>query len=111
MKLILKISRRFRLVIVFSAFSPSVSLAAGGNSSSSGLKDDVAAINQAIAEFTKAYKEGNVEAVLKVFSDDLVYMPQGRPTKSGKQAVDAWRSSLQGTFAKYKGHLEVIIDE
>jgi len=67
---------------------------------------DVAALKAAIADFTEAYNRADVNAVINTFDENLVYMPKGKPTKVGKQAIDSWQAGLEATFAKNKTHLE-----
>lgn len=70
-----------------------------------------AAIAKAIGEFKDAYNQGDLEKTMAVFSDDLVYIGAGRPTRSGKDALDSWRASLQDTFARYDRVLDIVSEE
>src|SRR5262252_8920548 len=78
---------------------------------SPGSSDDAAAIAKAIGEFKDAYNQGDLEKTMGVFGDDLVYIGSGAPTRSGKDALDSWRSSLQDTFVHYDRALEIISEE
>jgi len=78
---------------------------------SPGSSDDAAAIAKAIGEFKDAYNQGDLEKTMGVFGDDLVYIGAGAPTRSGKDALDSWRASLQDTFAHYDRALDIVSEE
>ena len=74
-------------------------------------KNEAAAITETLRLFVDAYNRGDVPAMISIFSDDLVYMPEGLPTESGRPAIDRWASSVRDTLAKYKGHLDIKTEE
>lgn len=72
---------------------------------------DAAAIARTIEEFKDAYNRGDLQPAMAIFGDDLVYMGAGRPTLAGKAALDAWRASLQDTFARYDRVLDIVSED
>ena len=76
-----------------------------------GPGDDAAAIAKAIGNFKDAYNQGDLEKTMDVFGDDLVYLGAAAPTRSGKDALDSWRASLQDTFARYDRALDIVSEE
>jgi uncharacterized protein (TIGR02246 family) len=73
-----------------------------------GSNADVDAIAHAIEAFEAAFARGDVEEMMTVYSDDLVYMPDGRETDFGRTTT---RMGLQQLFARYSGRLRVTTDE
>jgi uncharacterized protein (TIGR02246 family) len=60
--------------------------------------DDVAAIKQLVQDWHAGWQDSDVEALLALFTDDPVLMPDGQPSVMGKDAI---RSLYEAFFAVY----------
>jgi len=99
------------LFIAFAAPKLPSDSSASAVPASSRPDDDAAAIAKAIGDFEDAYNRGDLEKTMAVFGDDLVYIGAGAPTRSGKDALDSWRTSLQNTFTRYDRALDIVSEE
>lgn len=101
--------RVLQLCLFCSALLPAPVIAAnqqGGDS----MDADTKAIESAINDFIEGYNAGEVDRLLKVYSDDFIDMSVGAPTVQGKEALEYTESKLKETFANYTGNLSVSTD-
>lgn len=61
-------------------------------------RDDEAAIRALFAEWRRASQAGDVERLLKLITDDAVFLAPGQPPIRGKAAVEALYRQVLGKF-------------
>jgi uncharacterized protein (TIGR02246 family) len=67
---------------------------------------DIRAIKQVAADWRAGWLAGDAEALLSLYADDPVLMPQGQPAISGKDAIRAiYQAVLKEVVIKSKGAL------
>jgi hypothetical protein len=71
--------------------------------------DDVYAINVAKSHYRDGYNTADVERVLSVFAPQFADMSDGKPNRSGADALVRLRRNLEGLFRDYEAKLSVII--
>jgi uncharacterized protein (TIGR02246 family) len=71
--------------------------------------DDIQAIRLAKTELREAYRRGDVEAVLAVFSDLCSDMSAGNPSFWGAETKLVMRQRLRKLFAGYRAALAITI--
>lgn len=69
---------------------------------------DQKAVEQAEAAWVKAFNRADVDAMLALYTDDVVVMPPGEPELRGQEAVGAWISAF---FKLHKARQVVSNDE
>jgi uncharacterized protein (TIGR02246 family) len=69
--------------------------------------EDVAAIRKLAEDWSAGWDRGDTEALLSLYTDDPVLMPQGQPAVTGKNAIRAIYQSFFGEFT-VKGEGEVV---
>jgi ketosteroid isomerase-like protein len=99
------------LFIIFGAPKLASELHSDGKPRLRNPSDEAAAIAKAIGDFKDGYNQGDLEKTMAIFGDDLVYIGAGGPTRSGKDALDSWRASLQDTFGRYNRVLDIVSEE
>lgn len=69
--------------------------------------EDVAAIKKLAKDWSAGWDRGDTEALLSLYTNDPVLMPQGQPAVTGKNAI---RSLYQSLFEGFtvKGEGEVV---
>jgi uncharacterized protein (TIGR02246 family) len=72
---------------------------------------DEAEIRRAVEEFVTAFNAGDMSRILGIFTDDLIDMSAGGPTRTGQAAREHFLSRVTETHAKYSPHLVITIDE
>jgi uncharacterized protein (TIGR02246 family) len=72
---------------------------------------DEAEIRRAVEEFVTAFNAGDMSRILGIFTDDLIDMSAGEPTRTGQAAREHFLSRVTETHAKYSPHLVITIDE
>lgn len=71
-----------------------------------GLDGDMAAIRKLAADWSAGWNSSDTEALLSLYGDDPVLMPQGRPAVYGKDAIcSLYRSIFQEFTVKGEGKL------
>jgi uncharacterized protein (TIGR02246 family) len=68
-------------------------------------------IRRVVEEFVTAFNSGDMPRILDIFTDDLIDMSAGEPTRTGQAARDHFLSRVAETHAKYNPHLVITIDE
>jgi uncharacterized protein (TIGR02246 family) len=91
-------TRRGALVWVFAAGLAACGGRGTTSSAPPGAEADVAAIRALIAEIEPTFKSGDIDAAMKVFTDDAVILAQGMPDVVGKEAI---RALYQGMMDQY----------
>ena len=77
--------------------------------SSSNRRDDIAAIKQLAARWRAGWLAGDADALVSLYADRPVLMPQGRPAVFGKAAIRSlYRAVLGGVRIESKGALRGI---
>jgi uncharacterized protein (TIGR02246 family) len=71
---------------------------------------DEAAIRRAVEEFVIAFNSGDMPRILDIFTDDLIDMSAGGPTRTGQAAREHFLSRVVEMHAKYNPHLVITID-
>ena len=75
----------------------------------SGRREDIAAIKRLAASWRAGWLAGDADALLSLYADRPVLMPQGRPAIYGKPAIRAlYRAVLGGVQIKSKGALREV---
>jgi uncharacterized protein (TIGR02246 family) len=69
------------------------------DSAMSGRSEDVRAIEQLAADWRSAWLTGDTDALLSLYADQPVLMPQGQPAVMGKEAI---RSLYQSVLKEYE---------
>lgn len=69
---------------------------------------DVAAIVELAKDFSRAYEAADGARIIEFYSPDVIYMAQGMPNHEGRQVL---REIYQQLFSKYRGHVDVQIEE
>jgi uncharacterized protein (TIGR02246 family) len=69
-------------------------------------RDDIRAIKQLAADWRSAWLAGDADALLSLYADQPVLMPQGQPAIIGKAAIrPLYRALLEEVRIKSKGKL------
>jgi uncharacterized protein (TIGR02246 family) len=88
--------------------------------------NDNQAVEQAEADWIKAFNRADVDAMLALYTRDVVLMPPGEPSLHGRRAVGKWiraffklhrakqvvendEVQVHGTFAWLRGRFEIEI--
>jgi ketosteroid isomerase-like protein len=71
--------------------------------------DDLYALNVAKTEYREGYNTGDIDRVLAVFSDELLDMSDGEPSRGSSDSKLALRLRLQDLFAQCRVTLHPII--
>jgi ketosteroid isomerase-like protein len=69
------------------------------------------AIREALNNFIAAYNDGDWQRARSLLSDDLVDMSAGATTRTGREAIEFFRTHIESVHAKFIPHLSVIVDE
>lgn len=71
------------------------------------LNPDINAIEELAKDWSAGWEKGDVEALLSLYTDDPILLPQGRPQVIGKDAI---RSEYQSLFREFtiKGAGEIL---
>ncbi|HVS88254.1 MAG TPA: nuclear transport factor 2 family protein [Candidatus Acidoferrum sp.] len=72
---------------------------------------DEAAIRRAVEEFVNVFNAGDMTRILGIFTDDLIDMSAGGPTRTGQAAREHFLSRVAEMHAKFRPNLIVTIDE
>ena len=73
-----------------------------------GVPDDEAAIRELVAAWMDATRRGDLEAVLALMTEDVVFLVPGRPPMIGRDAyADAARAQSGGPAPTFDGKSEV----
>jgi uncharacterized protein (TIGR02246 family) len=68
--------------------------------------DDIRAIKQLAADWRSGWLAGDADALLSLYADDPVLMPQGQPAIVGKEAIRSlYQAVLKEVVIKSKGAL------
>lgn len=101
--------RQLRHVTIGAAFvvgASSAALAQSGRGSAA----DIAAIKKTGAEFSQLYMKGDNEAMAKIYTEDGVIFPPGRPMISGRKAIaDYWKLAPGVTVVDHQTVADSII--
>lgn len=69
-------------------------------------KEDIQAIKKLAADWRSGWLAGDVEALLSLYGDDAVLMPQGHPAIRGKDAIrPLYEAALKEVTIKSEGTL------
>ena len=60
---------------------------------------DEQAVRAGIAELARAFSEGDVDAVMRVFGPEPVTFPPDEPRREGRDAVRDWQATILGQFS------------
>jgi uncharacterized protein (TIGR02246 family) len=72
-------------------------------------RDDVEAIKQLALDWNAGWDNSDTEALLSLYADDPILMPQGRPAVVGKDAIRSlYQSFFEGFTIKGKGKVEEV---
>lgn len=75
-----------------------------------GSAADIAAIRKAGAEFSRLYMKGDNEAMAKIYTEDGVIFPPGRPMISGRKAIaEYWKLAPGVTVVDHQTVADSII--
>ena len=83
-------------------------LALSGSVNAAPADPDRAAIEKGIDQWLDGFNKSDVQQMMDVFSDDLIYMTSGMAGSINKQQIT---KSFTDQFAKYSGHIIGITDE
>jgi uncharacterized protein (TIGR02246 family) len=72
---------------------------------------DEAEIRHVVEDFVAAFNSRDTNRLLEIFTDDLIDMSAGGPTRTGHAAREHFLSRVAEMHAKFKPHLVVTIDE
>lgn len=71
--------------------------------------EDVAAIRKLAKDWSTGWDRGDTEALLSLYTNDPVLMPQGQPAVTGKNAIRAlYQSFFEGFTVKGEGRVVEI---
>ncbi len=70
------------------------------------IEADVEAIKSLSDEIMKAYNEGDLEALMAIVAEDVVFMPPGEPALIGKEAMRNWHN-----FDKISLDVNITVEE
>jgi uncharacterized protein (TIGR02246 family) len=70
------------------------------------IEADVEAIKSLSDEIMKAYNEGDLEVLMAIVAEDVVFMPPGEPTLIGKEAIRNWHD-----FDKISFDVNITVEE
>jgi uncharacterized protein (TIGR02246 family) len=68
-------------------------------------------IRHVVDEFVTAFNSGDMPRILDIFTDDLIDMSAGGPTRTGQAAREHFLSRVAEMHAKYNPRLVITIDE
>jgi uncharacterized protein (TIGR02246 family) len=68
-------------------------------------------IRRAVDEFIEAYRAGDLDRAGAIFTDDVVDMSAGGPTRSGAAAKENFLSRVAKVHSKFRPSLAINIDE
>jgi ketosteroid isomerase-like protein len=71
--------------------------------------DDTYAINVAKTEYREGFNTGDANRVVSVFAPEFTDNSDSRPSRYGKDAPVKLRRYLEGLFAEYETHLNIIM--
>jgi len=72
---------------------------------------DEAEIRRVVEDFVDAFNAGHMARILDIFTDDLIDMSAGGPTRAGQAAREHFLSRVTELHAKHNPHLVITIDE
>ena len=71
--------------------------------------EDLAAIKKLAKDWDTGWDHGNPEALLSLYTDDPILMPQGQPAVIGKSAIRSiYHTFFKGFTVKGKGKVEEV---
>ena len=101
--------RKLRLAITAAALLITASGAAIAQSGR-GSAADIAAIKKTGAEFSQLYMKGDNEAMARIYTEDGVIFPPGRPMISGRTAIaEYWKLGQGVTVVEHQTVADSII--
>jgi uncharacterized protein (TIGR02246 family) len=71
-------------------------------------REDVEAVNQLLQSWHKGWENSDINALLGLFTDDPVLMPQGQPVVKGMEAI---RSLYEAFFETYSVKGECTVED
>jgi ketosteroid isomerase-like protein len=101
--------RQLRHAIIATALLTGFSGTAGAQSGR-GSGADIAAIKKTGAEFSQLYMKGDNEAMARIYTEDGVIFPPGRPMISGRKAIaEYWKLGQGVTVVEHQTVADSII--
>ena len=101
--------RQLRHTLIVTALFVGVSSGAAAQSGR-GSAADIAAIKKAGAEFSQLYMKGDNEGMARIYTEDGVIFPPGRPMISGRKAIaEYWKLGQGVTVVDHQTVADSII--
>lgn len=88
------------------AVIPLLAIACGG--ADENVEADVAAIQALIADVAHANNAGDITGWVELFTDDGIYLPDGRPAVTNAEGLEGFAVSH---FSRYRPNIEITAEE